>query len=61
MSSQSNENDRDEDGFHVDEWGNPVGYCNACGEEASPNSECCEEGEVVPYDSVIPPGSQSPQ
>lgn len=26
------------------------GYCNACGEEAPLDTECCEEGEVVPYD-----------
>jgi hypothetical protein len=35
----------------VDEWGREVGYCNACGEEALMDSECCEDGEVVEYDS----------
>lgn len=40
----------DEDGFTLDEWGNPYGYCNACGEEAPAYQECCEDGEVVPYD-----------
>jgi len=38
-----------DDKFH-DEWGNRVGYCNACGEEALLDSQCCEEGEVVAYD-----------
>lgn len=27
-----------------------MGYCNACGEEAELDSECCDSGEVVPYD-----------
>lgn len=26
------------------------GYCNSCGEEARIGDECCEDGEVVPYD-----------
>ena len=42
--------DRDEDGFVLDEWGTAYGYCNACGEEAPADRECCEDGEVVPYD-----------
>jgi hypothetical protein len=33
-----------------DEWGNVMGYCNDCGEEALPDTECCEHGEVVHYD-----------
>lgn len=44
--------ERDEDGFFLDEWGNPYGYCNACGEEAPADSECCEDGEVVPPDDA---------
>lgn len=38
----------DEDGFILDNWGNRIGYCNSCGEEAAADSECCEDGEVVP-------------
>ena len=45
---------RDEDGFYLDEWGNSYGYCNACGEEAPADSECCNDGEVVPYDDHTP-------
>lgn len=33
-----------------DEWGNWYGYCNACGEEVLMDTECCDDGEVVPYD-----------
>ena len=48
----------DADGYYLDEWGQPYGYCNACGEEAPADSVCCEDGEVVPPDetSVTPPG-----
>lgn len=35
---------------HVDEWGHAVGYCNSCGDEASFEDGCCDDGEVVPYD-----------
>lgn len=35
---------------YEDDWGRRLGYCNACGEEALLDEECCEEGEVVPYD-----------
>lgn len=38
-----------EDRFH-DEWGHHIGYCNSCGEEAEIGTDCCEDGEVVPYD-----------
>lgn len=38
----------DEDGYALDEWGQPYGYCNDCGEEASAYTECCDGGEVVP-------------
>lgn len=35
-------------------WGQHLGYCNACGEEAELGQECsdldCIDGEVVPYD-----------
>ena len=36
---------------HFDENGNPCGYCNSCGEEATPDFECCDDGEIVPYDN----------
>lgn len=60
MSERSGE--KDEDGFDLDEWGNAYGYCNACGEEAPADSECCDDGEVVPYDSApsLPPIEPSP-
>lgn len=29
-----------------DEWG----WCNSCGEEALLDTECCEDGEVIPCD-----------
>lgn len=35
---------------HEDEYGRRYGWCNACGEEALIDTECCEDGEVVPYD-----------
>lgn len=40
----------DEDGFVLDEYGNAFGWCNSCGEEAPADSECCSDGEVVPFD-----------
>lgn len=40
--------DHDEDGFPLDEWGRAWGHCNSCGEEARAESECCDDGEVVP-------------
>lgn len=41
----------DEDGYVIDEHGNPWGECNSCGEEAEANGSCCDDGEVVPaYD-----------
>ena len=39
---------RDEDGFFLDEFGQAWGHCNSCGEEALADSECCDDGEVVP-------------
>lgn len=33
----------------VDEWGRVYGYCNACGEEAPMDTECCDDGEVVEW------------
>lgn len=33
-----------------DDWGNHLGYCNSCGEEAMLGTECCDDGEVVQYD-----------
>lgn len=43
--------DVNEDGYAEDEYGKEYGYCNGCGEEAPADSECCEDGEVVPYDN----------
>ena len=34
----------------LDEYGTHYGYCNSCGEEAILGSECCDDGEVFPYD-----------
>ena len=31
-----------------------MGFCNACGEEAELDSECCDDGEVWPYDDPDP-------
>lgn len=45
--------ERDEDGFVLDEYGQPWGHCNACGEEAPAYSEHCDDGEVVP-EEVVP-------
>jgi hypothetical protein len=42
--------DLNEEGYAVDEYGLEYGHCNACGEEALADSECCEDGEVVPYE-----------
>lgn len=33
-----------------DEYGIEMGFCNSCGEESRLDSECCENGEVWPYD-----------
>jgi hypothetical protein len=38
-----------EDGYVLDEWDQEWGTCNACGSEARPYDECCDDGEVVPY------------
>ncbi len=35
---------------YVLDTGEHMGYCNSCGEEAEIGQECCEDGEVVPYD-----------
>ena len=32
----------------LDEYGRQFGVCNACGEEAEADTECCRDGEVVP-------------
>lgn len=50
--------ERDEEGFVLDEYGQPFGCCNSCGEEAPAYVECCDDGEVVPYDDPVT--SQSP-
>lgn len=39
-----------EEGWSVDELGQEFGYCNSCGEEANAYMECCDDGEVVPFD-----------
>lgn len=41
---------RSPEGFLLDEYGNEYGWCNSCGEDAPAESECCEDGEVVPHD-----------
>ncbi|GAA1337242.1 hypothetical protein [Arthrobacter roseus] len=41
-----NETEYDEEGFVLDELGNPYGHCNSCGEEAPAYIECCDDGEV---------------
>ena len=33
-----------------DEWGRELGWCNSCGEETLLDTECCDDGEVVPYE-----------
>lgn len=36
---------------YIDEWGRHLGYCNSCGDEGEIGiAECCDAGEVVPYD-----------
>lgn len=39
----------DDEGFLLDESGNAYGHCNSCGEEAEAYSECCDDGEIEPY------------
>lgn len=35
----------------TDDFGNHMGHCNSCGEEAPLNGwPCCDSGEVEPYD-----------
>ena len=46
--------DYDEYGYVVDEYGHQIGWCNSCGEEAEADTECCEDGEVVPYSEGSP-------
>lgn len=48
MSTENCAVEYDDEGFFLDEWGNPWGHCNACGEEARMEATCCEDGEVVP-------------
>lgn len=45
---------------YIDEWGNHMGYCNDCGEEAELFAgSCCEDGEIVAYeDDNDPEGYQ---
>jgi hypothetical protein len=35
---------------YIDEFSHHMGFCNSCGEEAELGSECCEDGEVEPYE-----------
>lgn len=44
----------DEYGYVVDEYGHQIGWCNSCGGEAEADTECCEDGEVVPYSEGSP-------
>jgi len=44
--------ERNEDGWLVDDDGREWGYCNSCGEETEAYAECCDDGEVVPYDEA---------
>lgn len=39
-----------EDGYLIDEYGKEIGSCNSCGEECEVGQECCEDGEIVPFD-----------
>lgn len=39
-----------DEGWLIDDTGQELGWCNACGEEAAADAECCEDGEIVPYD-----------
>jgi hypothetical protein len=39
---------RDEEGWLIDDNGQQWGHCNSCGEEAQADTECCDDGEVVP-------------
>ena len=38
----------DDEGYWLDEYGRQFGVCNACGGEAEADTECCQDGEVVP-------------
>ena len=44
--------DYDDEGYLTDMYGHQIGVCNACGEEAEADTECCEDGEVVPARDV---------
>lgn len=33
-----------------DEYGRRLGFCNSCGEEVLLSDQCCDDGEVWPYD-----------
>lgn len=35
-----------------DERDENYGYCNACGEEQWLGSDCCDDGEWVPFDEA---------
>lgn len=39
-----------------------MGFCNSCGEEAELDSECCDDGEVWPYDypAATQPATDNP-
>jgi hypothetical protein len=40
--------ERTEEGYILGPYGEELGYCNACGEEAEATAECCEDGEILP-------------
>ena len=44
--------DYDNEGYLTDMYGHQIGVCNSCGEEAAADTECCEDGEVVPARDV---------
>lgn len=41
---------QNEDGFLVNEYGDEIGWCNSCGEEANVALGCCDDGEIVGYE-----------
>ena len=45
---------RDAEGWILDDDGRQYGFCNSCGEESPADTECCEDGEIWPYDVEVP-------
>ena len=50
----------DDYGYVLDDYGHQIGWCNSCGEEAEADTECCEDGEVVPYEGTRSRDSRCP-